>query len=126
MEVRRTIVRFLGELAEDLDVRCVVLTGSEKAFAAGADIREMAQVGAIEMMKRALGGVWDAVAAFSKPLTAAVSGYALGGGCEVAMHADIIIAIQNEKFGQPEVTIGILPGGEGTKRLTRAVGSSRQ
>ena len=122
MEVRRTIAQHLGELAEDPDIKCVVLTGSEKAFAAGADIREMAEVGAIEMMKRAVGSVWDAIAAFPKPLIAAVSGYALGGGCELAMHADIIIAGENAKFGQPEVTIGIIPGGGGTQRLTRAVG----
>jgi enoyl-CoA hydratase/carnithine racemase len=122
MEVRQLLVRHLGELADDADIRCVVITGDARAFAAGADIGEMADLGAIELLERQVGKLWDAIAAFPKPLIAAVSGYALGGGCELAMHADIIIAGESARFGLPEVRLGILPGGGGTQRLVRAVG----
>ena len=122
MEVREALARHLGELALDPRVRCVVLAGNEKVFAAGADIREMVDIGAVELMQRGVGALWDAIAAFRKPLIAAVNGYALGGGCELAMHADLVIAGKSAQFGQPEVKIGIIPGGGGTQRLTRAVG----
>ncbi|MGH8599926.1 MAG: enoyl-CoA hydratase-related protein [Burkholderiales bacterium] len=122
MEVRQFIVRHLGELAEDADIRCAIVTGDPRAFAAGADIGEMADLGAIELLERQVGKLWDAIAAFPKPLIAAVNGYALGGGCELAMHADIIIAGESARFGLPEVRLGILPGGGGTQRLIRAVG----
>ncbi|HEX5464342.1 MAG TPA: enoyl-CoA hydratase-related protein [Burkholderiales bacterium] len=122
MEVRQLLVRHLDELAEDADIRCAVLTGDARAFAAGADIGEMADLGAIELLERQVGRLWDAIAAFPKPLIAAVNGYALGGGCELAMHADIIIAGESARFGLPEVRLGILPGGGGTQRLIRAVG----
>ncbi len=122
MAVRQLIVRHLGELAHDADIRCAIVTGGSRAFAAGADIREMADLGAIELMERQIGQLWDAIAAFPKPLIAAVNGYALGGGCELAMHADIIIAGEAARFGLPEVRLGILPGGGGTQRLIRAVG----
>jgi enoyl-CoA hydratase/carnithine racemase len=122
MEVRQLLVRHLDELAEDADNRCAVLTGDARAFAAGADIGEMADLGAIELLERQVGRLWDAIAAFPKPLIAAVNGYALGGGCELAMHADIIIAGESARFGLPEVRLGILPGGGGTQRLIRAVG----
>jgi enoyl-CoA hydratase/carnithine racemase len=99
-----------------------VLTGNEKSFAAGADIKEMAGAGTIEMLQRGTHKLWRAIAACPKPVIAAVNGFALGGGCELAMTCDIIIAGESAKFGQPEVKIGIIPGGGGTQRLTRAVG----
>ncbi|HEX5431432.1 MAG TPA: enoyl-CoA hydratase-related protein, partial [Bryobacteraceae bacterium] len=99
MEVRQLIVRHLGELADDADIRCAILTGDARAFAAGADIGEMADLGAIELLERQVGKLWDAIAVFPKPLIAAVNGYALGGGCELAMHADIIIAGESAQFG---------------------------
>jgi enoyl-CoA hydratase/carnithine racemase len=104
------------------DVRCIVLTGGDKIFAAGADIRAMVDCGAIEMMLRNTHRLWQAIAACPKPVIAAVNGYAWGGGCELAMHADIIIAGAGASFCQPEVKVGIMPGAGGTQRLTRAVG----
>ena len=122
MEVRRLLAKHMAEVADEAAVRCIVLTGNEKAFAAGADIKEMANAGAIEMLQRGSLKLWSAIAACPKPVIAAVNGYALGGGCELAMTCDIIIAGESAKFGQPEVKIGIIPGGGGTQRLIRAVG----
>ncbi len=122
LEVRRLIAKHLTELGEDETTRCIVLTGNDKAFAAGADIKEMANAGTIEMLARGTHKLWRAIAACPKPVIAAVSGFALGGGCELAMTCDIIIAGESAKFGQPEVKIGIIPGGGGTQRLTRAAG----
>jgi enoyl-CoA hydratase len=122
MEVRRLIARHLAEMGEDDAIRCIVLTGNDKSFAAGADIKEMAGAGTIEMMARGTHKLWRAIAACPKPVIAAVNGFALGGGCELAMTCDIIIAGESAKFGQPEVKIGIIPGGGGTQRLTRAAG----
>ena len=122
LEVRKLIARHLTELGEDGATRCIVLTGNDKSFAAGADIKEMAGAGTIEMLARGTHKLWRAIAACPKPVIAAVSGFALGGGCELAMTCDIIIAGESAKFGQPEVRIGIIPGGGGTQRLTRAVG----
>jgi len=99
-----------------------VLTGSTKSFAAGADIKEMAGVGTIEHLLRGTHKLWRAISSCPKPVIAAVNGFALGGGCELAMTCDIIIAGESARFGQPEVKIGIIPGGGGTQRLTRAVG----
>jgi enoyl-CoA hydratase/carnithine racemase len=99
-----------------------VVTGDDKAFAAGADIKEMAGAGAIDMLLRGTHALWRTIAACPKPVIAAVNGYALGGGCELAMTCDIIIAGDGAKFGQPEVKIGVIPGGGGTQRLPRAVG----
>ncbi|MGZ3367616.1 MAG: enoyl-CoA hydratase-related protein [Caulobacteraceae bacterium] len=115
------------EAAEgDPDVRCVVLTGSDKAFAAGADIREMAGLDYPETyLADFLTRTHERAARFRKPLIAAVSGYALGGGCELAMMCDIVIAADTAKFGQPEVTLGIGPGLGGSQRLTRAVGKAK-
>lgn len=122
----------LGELASalraaaaDERVRAVVLTGSQKAFAAGADINEMAARDLVGMLEDPRVQHWQAIAAFEKPLIAAVDGYALGGGCELAMSADILIAGQTARFGQPEINLGIMPGAGGTQRLLRAVGKSR-
>ena len=122
MEVRRLIALRMAEVAEEEAVRCIVLTGNDKAFAAGADIKEMANAGTIEMLQRGTLKLWSSIAACPKPVIAAVNGFALGGGCELAMTCDIIVAGESAKFGQPEVKIGIIPGGGGTQRLTRAVG----
>mgnify|MGYP001211971414 FL=1 len=122
MEVRALIAERLTELGEDEATRCIVLTGNDKSFAAGADIKEMAGVGPIEMIQRETHKLWTKISACPKPVIAAVSGFALGGGCELAMTCDIIIAGESARFGQPEVKIGITPGGGGTQRLTRAIG----
>lgn len=116
--------RFLG-LAADSDCRAIVITGDARAFAAGADIKAMAQIGPAEMMARGDEANWAAIRDCPKPVIAAVNGYALGGGCELAMSADIIVAGQGATFGQPEVKLGIMPGAGGTQRLTRAVGKHR-
>jgi enoyl-CoA hydratase len=122
LEVRKLLSRYLGEISEDSTTRAVVITGNEKSFAAGADIKEMADLGTIEALQRGIHRLWQAIGSCRKPVIAAVSGYALGGGCELAMTCDIIVAGESASFGQPEVKIGILPGGGGTQRLTRAVG----
>jgi enoyl-CoA hydratase/carnithine racemase len=122
IEVRKLLAKSLTELGDDETTRCIVLTGNEKSFAAGADIKEMVGAGTIEMLQRGTHKLWRAIAACPKPVIAAVNGFALGGGCELAMTCDIIIAGESAKFGQPEVKIGIIPGGGGTQRLTRAVG----
>jgi enoyl-CoA hydratase len=122
LEVRKLLAKHLSEIGEDSTTRAVVLTGNSKSFAAGADIKEMAEAGTIEMLQRGVHKLWRAIAGCPKPVIAAVSGYALGGGCELAMTCDIIVAGESARFGQPEVNIGIIPGGGGTQRLTRAVG----
>ena len=106
-------------------VRCIILTGNERAFAAGADIREMADASAVDMLARDQFARWDRIRRISKPLIAAVGGFALGGGCELAMACDMIIASETARFGQPEITIGVIPGAGGTQRLTRAVGKAK-
>lgn len=107
------------------DQRCLVLTGSEKAFAAGADIKEMSSQGFADMYSSDFFGGWEKVTATRKPWLAAVAGYALGGGCEVAMMADFIIAADNARFGQPEIKLGVTPGMGGSQRLTAAVGKAK-
>lgn len=116
------ITRVLGDAEKDDTIRAVVISGNEKAFAAGADINEMAQLGAIETQLDARPQYWRAIAGFSKPLLAAVNGYALGAGCEMLMHADIVIAGRGAKIGQPEINLGTIPGAGGTQRLIRTVG----
>ena len=103
-------------------MKAIVLTGNSEAFAAGADIKAMAEAHPVELMLRRNHEQWQAIARCPKPIIAAVNGFALGGGCELAMHADIIVAGENATFGQPEVRVGIMPGAGGTQRLTRAVG----
>lgn len=125
MAVRRLLAEEFRALGEDPDIRAVVLTGDERAFAAGADIKEMMDLGAVDQMLRASHRLWQAVKDCPKPIVAAVNGFAFGGGCELALHADIIIAGENAQFGQPEVRVGIMPGAGGTQRLTRAVGKYR-
>jgi enoyl-CoA hydratase/carnithine racemase len=122
IEVRKLLSRYLTELSEDSTTRAVIITGNEKSFAAGADIKEMANLGTIEALQRGIHRLWQSIGSCRKPVIAAVSGYALGGGCELAMTCDIIVAGESASFGQPEVKIGILPGGGGTQRLARAVG----
>src|SRR6201990_1250389 len=124
--VFREIAAAVDDLEADDAISGIVLTGSDKAFAAGADIKEMQPKTFIDMFSSdfaAIGG--DRVAKCKKPTMAAVSGYALGGGCELAMMCDIIIAADTAKFGQPEITLGTIPGLGGTQRLTRAIGKSR-
>ena len=117
---------FLESVADDDSVRCVVLTGSAKAFAAGADIKEMADQAYADMYRgNFFARAHDRVASFRKPIIAAVSGYALGGGCELAMLCDFIIASDTAKFGQPEINLGVAPGIGGSQRLTRAVGKAK-
>jgi enoyl-CoA hydratase len=106
-------------------IGAIVLTGSERAFAAGADIKEMQPLDYADVYSRDLMSGWDDVAKVRKPVIAAVSGFALGGGCELAMMCDFIIASETAKFGQPEITLGIIPGMGGSQRLTRAVGKSK-
>jgi enoyl-CoA hydratase/carnithine racemase len=113
-------------LDADDEVRCLVITGSEKAFAAGADIKEIQQNSYLSAWKdRVISRNWEAVARCRKPVIAAVAGYALGGGCELAMMCDFIIAADTAKFGQPEITIGVSPGAGGTQRLPRFVGKAK-
>lgn len=115
----------LTELDQEAEIAAMVLTGSEKAFAAGADIKEMQDHDFSSAYRSDFIGAWQAIARHRKPLIAAVAGYALGGGCELAMMCDIIIAGDNAKFGQPEINLGIIPGAGGTQRLTRAIGKSK-
>ncbi len=122
IKLMQELVEALETLDADPDVRCVILTGTEKAFAAGADIKEMADASAVEMLVRDQFARWDRIRKIKKPIIAAVSGFALGGGCELAMTCDIIIASETAKFGQPEINIGVMPGAGGTQRLTRAIG----
>src|SRR6202021_2650662 len=120
------IATAVDDLEADAGIGCIVLTGNEKAFAAGADIKEMQPKGFIEMFSSDFVAIrGDRVAKCRKPTIAAVSGYALGGGCELAMMCDIIVASDTAKFGQPEITLGTIPGIGGTQRLTRAIGKSK-
>ncbi len=122
LALRRALAEAFTRLDGDATVKAVVLTGSERAFCAGADLNEYVNASPVDVIGRDMGRLWDAIADCRKPVIAAVRGHALGGGCELAMHADIIIAGKGASFGQPEVKIGIMPGGGGTQRLTRAVG----
>jgi enoyl-CoA hydratase len=123
-ELMDDLVRTLEELDRDESVRAIVLGGNDRAFAAGADIGELAQVSAIELYYQRRIERWDAIRGLWTPLVAAVSGYCLGGGCELAMSCDLIVASESAQFGQPETGLGIIPGAGGTQRLTRAVGKA--
>ena len=120
----REMMEALESFDSDDNVGAMVITGSEKAFAAGADIKEMADKSAQQMTESDSVAVFSKIMSIRKPVIAAVSGYALGGGCEVAMSCDMIVASESTKFGQPEITIGVIPGAGGTQRLTRAIGKS--
>lgn len=106
-------------------VRCIVLTGSDRAFAAGADVREFAEATSVDMVRSYRFQQWERIRRVGTPIIAAVSGYALGGGCELAMACDILIASETARFGQPEIRLGLIPGAGGTQRLTRVLGKSR-
>src|SRR5436309_6628763 len=123
-ELMDELVTALQELDADDEVRCIVLGGNERAFAAGADIGELAQSSAVELYYARRVERWDAIRNLWTPLVAAVSGYCLGGGCELAMSCDLIVASETARFGQPETGLGIIPGAGGTQRLTRAVGKA--
>jgi enoyl-CoA hydratase len=115
----------LEELDRDDAVRAIVVTGNQRAFAAGADIGEMANATTVEMLRSNRIGQWDRVRKIGKPVIAAVNGWCLGGGCELAMTLDLIIAGEGARFGQPEINLGVIPGAGGTQRLTRAIGKAR-
>jgi enoyl-CoA hydratase len=125
-------IEMMGEILETLryfdsnkEIGCIIITGNQKAFAAGADIKEMATQSAIDMYVRDQFATWDNIRKIKKPIIAATSGFVLGGGCELSMTCDIIVAAECTKFGQPEIKIGIIPGAGGTQRLTRAIGKAR-
>jgi enoyl-CoA hydratase len=114
----------LSAFDQDTGIGCMVLTGNERAFAAGADIKQMADATVVEQLNSSFIDLWDGLRLLNKPVIAAVSGYCLGGGNELAMACDIMIAAESAKFGQPEINIGVIPGAGGTQRLTRTIGKS--
>ena len=122
LELRKALSDTFQQLSQDDAVRVIMITGGEKAFAAGADIKDFTTATTAQMYLRHTEQYWQSLVDCPKPIIAAVNGYALGGGCELAMHADIIIAGQSAKFGQPEVKLGLMPGAGGTQRLLRAIG----
>jgi enoyl-CoA hydratase len=124
-ELVTELSRAIDAFEADDKIGCLLITGNDKAFAAGADIKEMADMTFIEAYLGNFAGNWDRAAKARKPIVAAVAGFALGGGCELAMHCDLIIAADNAKFGQPEIKLGVIPGIGGTQRLTRAVGKAK-
>ena len=119
------LTQALDGFEEDADIGCIVITGNDKAFAAGADIKEMQAKSYMQAYKEDFISKWDRVGRCRKPVVAAVAGFALGGGCELAMMCDIIIAADTAKFGQPEIKLGVMPGSGGTQRLIRQVGKSK-
>lgn len=121
LEIKEALIT----LDADELTRVIIITGNERAFAAGADIKQMAGRGAIDMLKIDQFSTWDQIRKTKKPIIAAVSGFCLGGGCELAMICDMIIASETAQFGQPEINIGVMPGAGGTQRLTRAVGKAK-
>ena len=122
LDLRHALADAFHRLDADAQVRAIVLAGGERAFCAGADLTEYVDATPTEIMERRMDRLWDAIGACRKPVIAAVRGHALGGGCELAMHADILVAGRGARFGQPEVKLGIMPGGGATQRLTQAVG----
>jgi enoyl-CoA hydratase/carnithine racemase len=124
-EMMETIAVELERLDPDPEVRCIVIAGSDDVFAAGADIRALSERSFEQALRHPAAAFWPRLAAVKTPLVAAVSGFALGGGCELALACDMIVASETAQFGQPEITLGIIPGGGGTQRLARAVGKQR-
>src|SRR4030095_11470064 len=125
-------IELMGEMLDALqrfdknpEISCIIVTGNKKAFAAGADIKEMATQSAIDMYVRDQFTTWDKIRKIKKPIIAAASGFVLGGGCELTLTCDIIVAAECTKFGQPEIKLGIIPGAGGTQRLTKAIGKAR-
>ncbi|MCG3128906.1 MAG: putative enoyl-CoA hydratase echA8 [Phycisphaerae bacterium] len=125
IETMTQLIAALERFDADAGIRCMLVAGDERAFAAGADITEMADASLTDMYYRNQFARWERIRRIQKPIVAAVSGYALGGGCELMMHCDIIVASETARFGQPEINIGIMPGAGGTQRLTRALGKAR-
>jgi enoyl-CoA hydratase len=125
LELMLEIKQALIDLDNDPEVRAIVLSGNERAFAAGADIKQMAGRNAMDMLRIDQFSTWDSIRKTKKPMVAAISGFALGGGCELAMICDMIVASETALFGQPEINIGIMPGAGGTQRLTRIVGKNK-
>lgn len=127
--LNQALMEELADAMETLDrddaVRCLVLTGNDRAFAAGADVHEFADATPADMVRGYRFQQWERIRRVGKPVIAAVSGYALGGGCELAMACDVVIASETARFGQPEIRLGLIPGAGGTQRLTRAIGKSR-
>ena len=122
LELMKKLVSQLEAYDLDENIHVILLSGSERVWAAGADIKDMADASTFDMYNRQQFTRWERIKKISKPIVAAVSGYALGGGCELAMHCDIIIASESAQFGQPEINLGVMPGAGGTQRLTRAIG----
>jgi len=123
--VMEELATALEEFDSDDRIGGIVIAGNQRAFAAGADIKEMADASAVEMLRSDNIARWDRIRKIKKPVIAAVSGYCLGGGCELAMACDLIVASESAQFGQPEINIGVIPGAGGTQRLTRAIGKSK-
>lgn len=123
--VMAEVVQTCLDLDQRSDIGCIRITGSPKAFAAGADIKEMSELDFPEIFEKDIFAMWDRLTTVRTPIIAAVSGFALGGGCELAMMCDIVVAADNAKFGQPEITLGIIPGIGGSQRLTQAVGKAK-
>jgi len=121
-ELMEELAGELERLDPDPEVRCIVIAGTEKVFAAGADIKAMAERSFAEALRHPAAAFWRRLAAIKTPMVAAVSGYALGGGCELALACDMIVATESAQFGQPEINLGIIPGGGGTQRLARVLG----
>ncbi|MFA9213668.1 MAG: enoyl-CoA hydratase-related protein [Candidatus Methylacidiphilales bacterium] len=124
LQLMLELKKALQQLDDNDDVRCIIITGNEQAFAAGADIKQMESKNAIDLLKIDQFETWDQIRKTKKPIIAAVSGFALGGGCELVMTCDMIVASETAKFGQPEIKLGIMPGAGGTQRLTKAVGKA--
>ncbi len=122
--IMEELVSACEQFDKDSSVGAIVITGDERAFAAGADIKEMADASAVEMLLNDRISKWDRLRKIKKPILAAVSGFCLGGGCELAMACDLIVASESARFGQPEINLGVIPGAGGTQRLTRAVGKT--
>lgn len=123
-EIMEALMAALEQFDADPDIGCLIISGNERAFAAGADIKEMVSATPTKMLDNPFIDYWDRLRKISKPVIAAVAGYALGGGCELAMACDMIVAAESAKFGQPEINLGVIPGAGGTQRMTHAVGKA--
>ncbi|HYY92149.1 MAG TPA: enoyl-CoA hydratase-related protein [Candidatus Dormibacteraeota bacterium] len=124
-ELLREVVEALETFDKDDKIKITILTGNDEAFSAGADIKELSEATPVDLIKENKFSLWDRLKKISKPIIGAISGHTLGGGCELAMNCDIIIASETARFGQPEINIGIMPGAGGTQRLTRTIGKFR-
>lgn len=125
LDIRKRLAEVFGRLTDDPEIRCIIVTGDDKSFAAGADIADMSRLSAIEMYHRHTERLWAAISDCPVPVIAAVRGFALGGGLELAMHCDLVIVGRGARLGQPEVRVGIMPGAGGTQRLVREIGKFR-